>query len=299
MTTYRIVHTTRYEFDEETGSCTLEARLRARDLPGQSCQFHQLVVTPLAAERREWTDEFGNPVSAISIPAANRTLEVSAINVVHRTPDSAAHLSLDTSPPWERARPGTGALTQSDLRPFLGETPLTVCPPDLADYAQVSFPPERPILSAVRDLTSRLHRDFAYVPGVTTVATTAAEAARLGQGVCQDFTHLGIACLRALGLAARYVSGHLDTSLSKAGSVHLGIAASHAWFAVHAPGLGWTGFDPTNDRMATAGYVTLAWGRDYRDAQPLRGMAAGRRRHGLQVSVSMTRDAMVLAEAKA
>jgi transglutaminase-like putative cysteine protease len=299
MAIYRIVHTTRYDFDEASGSCLLEARLRARDLPGQVCRFHQMVVTPLAGQRREWTDTFGNPVSAISVPAANRMLEVSAINVVHCVPDRAQPLSLDTSPAWERARPGTDPLTAPALRPFLTETPLTACPPDLAAYARASFPPGRPVLSAVRDLTARLHRDFAYVPGATTVETTAAQAARLGQGVCQDFAHLGIACLRALGLAARYVSGYLDTSMSKGYSAPLGSAASHAWFAVHAPGLGWVGFDPTNDRAAAVGYVTLAWGRDYRDAAPLRGMAAGRGRHGLQVSVSMTRDDMVLAEAEA
>jgi transglutaminase-like putative cysteine protease len=170
-------------------------------------------------------------------------------------------------------------------------TPLTAGTAELADYARRSFTPGRPVLSAARDLTGRIYRDFAYRPGVTTVATSAAEAARLRRGVCQDFAHIAIACHRALGLAARYVSGYLDTSAQRPANAVPGGDASHAWFAVHAPGLGWVDFDPTNDRQARDGYVTLAWGRDYSDAAPLRGAAAGGGRHALKVSVEMAQDA--------
>jgi len=292
MTTYRIVHTTRYDFEEENAASVLKARLRARDLPGQTCRFHQLVVTPLAGQRRAWIDTFGNTVSRVSVPATHSSLEVSAINVVDRTPRQVP--ALDDSPPWERARPEAGAAMAPDLAPYLMETSLTSCPANLADYARVSFPPGRPVLRAARDLTARIHRDFTYSAGATTVKTTAAETARLGQGVCQDFTHLGIACLRALGLAARYVSGYLDTSAMKAANAPPGGDDSHAWFAIHAPGFSWIDFDPTNDSLADAGYVTLAWGRDYRDAAPLQGSAGGGR-HSLRVTLDMTRDDLVSA----
>ncbi len=293
MTRYRILHTTRYEFDAATASCALEARLRARDLPGQQCHFHQLVVRPLTGKRREWRDAFGNLVARFTVPAAHQTLEVSAINIVDIAPRQGT--ALADSPPWECARPEVDSATAPDLAPFLAETSLTACPPNLADYARASFPPGRPVLRATRDLTARIHRDFAYVPGATTVETTAAETMRLGKGVCQDFAHLGAACLRALGLAARYVSGYLDTSAMKAAGAPPGGDASHAWFAVHAPGLGWVDFDPANDSLADAGYVTLAWGRDYRDTAPLLGTAGGGR-HSLRVSIDMTREEAVMVE---
>ncbi len=284
MTTYRIVHTTRYAFDEVTASCEFEARLRARDLPGQVCRFHQLVVRPLTGKRHERHDDFGNSICGFTVPAALQTLEVSAINVVDRTPPPAP--DLDASPPWDSMPSGT-----EELDTFLMTTPLTAGTAELAAFAQSSFPAGRPVLRGVRDLTRRIHRDFAYVPGATTVATTAAEAARLGRGVCQDFAQVAIACLRTRGLPARYVSGYLDTSAQRRPNAPPVGDASHAWFAVHAPGIGWVDFDPTNDCLARDGYVTLAWGGDYSDAAPLRGATAGGGRHALEVSVEMARDA--------
>jgi len=288
-TTYRIVHSTRYEFDSATESCQLEARLRARERPGQACRFHQLVVRPLTGTRREFCDDFGNPVCAFTVPAALQTLEVTAINVVDTAPSRS--LDPEASPPWESARPDRNSAIGEEFDPFIMATPLTAASTNLADYARRSFTPGRPVLSAAQDLTQRIYRDFAYHPGATTVSTSAAEAARLGRGVCQDFAHIAIACHRALGLAARYVSGYLDTSAQQPANAQPGGDASHAWFAIHAPGLGWVDFDATNDRLARDGYVTLAWGRDYSDAAPLLGAAAGGGRHALTVSVEMARDA--------
>lgn len=292
--TYRIVHTTRYAFSEVTESCILEARLRARDLPAQACRFHQLVVRPLAGKRRDYADGFGNPVTRFEVAAAHQTLEVSAINVVDMLPRPWPDLA--TTPSWEAARPKPGASAEG-LAAFLEATPLTAATPELIAYARESFPPGRPVMEAACDLTRRIHRDFAYAPGATTVETTAAEAAGQGKGVCQDFAHIAIACLRTLGLAACYVSGYLDTSAVKSPGAPPGGDVSHAWFAVHVPEAGWIGFDPANDRPAADGYVTLAWGRDYRDAAPLSGASAGGGRHRFQVSVDMAREDATLLPA--
>jgi transglutaminase-like putative cysteine protease len=288
MTRYRIVHTTRYEFEDVAAGCALEARLRARDTPLQVCRFHQIVARPLTGKRREFADAFGNSVTAFTVPATHQRLEVSAINVVDVAPPPARRSAATLA--WELARLERDSALADEWAAFLSATPLTAYDADLAAYARESFPTGCPVLEGARALVNRIHRDFAYRPGATTVETTAIEAARLGQGVCQDFAHVGIACLRALGLAARYVSGYLDTARAD-----LGADASHAWLSVYVPGLGWADFDPTNDCPAESGYVTLAWGRDYRDVAPLSGAANGAGAHRLDVSVDMAREATAAA----
>ncbi|MFQ5773112.1 MAG: transglutaminase domain-containing protein [Kiloniellaceae bacterium] len=291
--TYRVVHTTKYRFEDEASSCTVEARLKTRELPHQQCLFHQLVVRPLATARREWTDTFGNRVTGFTVPEAHRTLEVTAINVVRTSPRSAP--ALDAAPPWEGVRRRIEDRAQrDDLEPFLGESPLVDPDAAAAEFARACFGPGRPVLAGARDLATRIHRELAYDPGSTTVATPAAEALRLRRGVCQDFAHLAIAGLRSLGLAARYVSGYLDTSALKGPNARPGGDASHAWFSVYVPDLGWVDVDPTNDRLAADGYVTLAWGRDYSDVAPLQGaVAGGGGRHTVSVSVDVGRDEAV------
>lgn len=288
MTRYRIVHTTRYEFEDAAAGCTLEARLRVRDTPLQACRFHQIVARPLTGKRREFADAFGNSVTAFTVPATHQRLEISAINVVDVAPPPLRRAAAELA--WESARLARDSALAEEWAPFLSATPLTAHDADLTAYAHESFPSGRPVLEGVRSLINRIHRDFAYRPGATMVETTAIEAARLRQGVCQDFAHVGIACLRSLGLAARYVSGYLDTA-----SAELGADASHAWLSVFVPGSGWIDFDPTNDCSAESRYVTLAWGRDYRDVAPLSGAANGAGAHRLEVSVDIMREATAAA----
>ena len=288
MTRYRVVHTTRYEFEDVAAGCTLEGRLRARDTPFQTCRFHQIVARPLTGKRREFADAFGNRVTAFTVPAKHQRLEISAINVVDVAPRPARRAAAGVS--WQAARLESGSALADEWAPFLSATPLTAHDTDLAAYARESFPTEGPVWGCAGARFQRSHRDFAYRPGATTVETTAIEAARLGQGVCQDFAHIGIAGLRSLGLAARYVSGYLDTA-----SADLGADASHAWLSVYVPGLGWADFDPTNDCPAESGYVTLAWGRDYRDVAPLSGATKGAGAHRLDVSVDMVRETTAAA----
>jgi len=159
--------------------------------------------------------------------------------------------------------------------------------PVLAEYTAPSFTKERPLLEAVADLTGRIHRDFTFDRTATTVATPLQTVFRTRRGVCQDFAHLEIACLRSLGLAARYVSGYLESVPPPDQPRLTGADASHAWVSVFCPPVGWVDVDPTNDVLADERHVTVAWGRDYGDVSPLRGVILGGGQHALHVGVSV------------
>jgi transglutaminase-like putative cysteine protease len=160
---------------------------------------------------------------------------------------------------------------------------------EAAAYARVSFPAGRPLLEAVSDLTGRVHEDFTYDPRATTVATSLAEVFAARRGVCQDFARLEIACLRSLGIAARYVSGYLETAPPEGKPRLVGADASHAWVSIYCPGLGWVDVDPTNNVFPSGSHVTVAWGRDYADISPTRGLILGGGQHSLKVGVDVTR----------
>jgi len=170
-----------------------------------------------------------------------------------------------------------------------GSLLMVVANKELADYAQASFLPNRPLVDVVRDLMQRIFTDFVYDPTFTTIATPLSEVLAHRRGVCQDFAHLAIGCLRAYGIAARYISGYVET-LPEPGKPRLiGADASHAWFAVYIPSAGWLEFDPTNNKMPHDQHITLAWGRDYADVTPLKGIAFGGGQHTLSVSVDVLR----------
>ncbi len=290
MPTYRVVHATKYRFEAPVAACTVEARLAARALPHQEPLFHQLVVRPLAGARHEAEDAFGNPVSRFEVPARHQTLEVTAINKV-RTAAPAAP-APEATPDWAEAR--AAAADAAELAPFLAASPHVGLDGVFADYAAASFPAGHKLLAGAQDLMHRLYRDIAYDPDASTVATTAEDALAAGRGVCQDLAHVMLGCLRALGLPARYVSGYLDTApdttQADGGARRIGADASHAWVGLWLPGGGWADLDPTNDRPADAGHITLAFGGDYADIAPLQGIATGGGRHTLGVSVDVARE---------
>ncbi len=287
MPLYRIVHSTKYRFEHEVSACRVEARLTARGLPGQEVRFRQLVVRPMARARRAAEDAFGNPVTHLEVEGPLQTFEITAINLV-ATGETVRPESGDT-PAWNEVARVPAANACPEAAPFRQASPLVPPVEGLADYAAPSFPTGRPILEGAEDLMQRIHHDFAYDPRATTVATSVAEVLARRRGVCQDFAHLAIGCLRALGLAARYVSGYFD-SQAGSGTRRIGGQASHAWIGVFVPEAGWVDLDPTNDRRVDEGYVTLAWGRDYGDVAPLTGHAEGGGRHSLSVDVDVARE---------
>lgn len=285
---YRVTHTTTYSGDEPVSVCHNEARLRPRRLRYQICRSHELHISPAPSIQTLRSDYFGNDVSVFSFNQGYDSLQVTAVSDVHLTPHGRA--ADDPCPPWEEVLDGLASRpTESDFSAceFAYESPRVRTSPKLAEYARSSFPAGRPILAAVADLTSRIHREFQYDSQATHVHSTVDEVFELRRGVCQDFAHVEIAALRSLGLAARYVSGYLRT-YPPAGQPRLvGSDASHAWLSVYCGPLGWVDIDPTNNLFPDTEHVTVAWGRDYDDVPPLRGVYIGGGRHSLTVGVDV------------
>jgi transglutaminase-like putative cysteine protease len=289
---YRISHVTRYRYSEPVSLCHNQAHLKPRSHKGQAVSRDQIKIEPWPAVSREHRDFFGNRVNYFSIQQAHEVLEVTALSEVEVTP--AALPPGHATPAWEAVRDQlrqNREQTGLHARLFALESPSAGFDADVREYATASFPPGRPLLEGARDLMGRIHGEFAYDPHFTTVATPLAEVMRHRRGVCQDFAHLAIACLRSLGLAARYVSGYLETLPPPGQSKLQGADASHAWFAIYLPRFGWVDFDPTNNQIPGEQHVTTALGRDYNDVTPLKGIFYGGGEHQLEVAVDMERVA--------
>ena len=283
-----MVHRSRYLYGEAVSTSHHEAHLAPRDGELQRTLEHDLVITPAPSVRRDRIDYFGNRACHFSIREPHRALEVVARSVVevHRgTPPLAS-----TSPPWEVVRDRLRGDRRRDLLDAYAMTldsPLARATPAVADYAAPSFPAGRPLLDAVADLTRRIHHDFTYDREATDVTTAVVEVLRRRRGVCQDFAHLQVSCLRALGLPARYVSGYLVTKAPPGRARLVGADASHAWVATFVPDFGWIDFDPTNDVIPSDEHVTAAYGRDFGDVTPLKGVILGGGKHQVRVNVDV------------
>jgi len=289
---YRVTHRTEYFYSGTVSQCHNLAHLRPRDSDRQQCLQQQLQITPVPNDIAEHTDFFGNHVSYFSIQQPHQSMTVTASSevVLH---GNAGQLPLYNDAPWDEVRKRLAAPQAADTseqRQFTLDSPLAATAPELANYAMTSFPAGRPLLEAVHDLMQRVYTDFTYHPGFTTISTPLSEVLASRRGVCQDFAHLAIACLRSLGLAARYVSGYLET-LPLPGQQKLqGADESHAWFSVYLPDNGWVDFDPTNNQVPLDQHITTAWGRDFSDVTPLKGVIyGGDPGHRLQVSVDVER----------
>lgn len=273
---YHVSHITTFNYSEPVPLGHNEAHLTPRTFGNQTCVVSQLTVRPVPIAIHHWTDLFGNQVSYFTLEQEHRELSVSASSVVElferQMPD--AQMTV----PWEDARAIVEAPQDPAslaAAPFRFESPLVKRDHDLAAYARQSFEPGRPILAAALALTERIFREFKYDPTATVVNTPTAEVFRNRRGVCQDFAHFEIACLRSLGLSARYVSGYLMTTPPPGKAKLVGADASHAWISVYCPGLGWVDLDPTNNQIPSLQHVTLAWGRDYGDVCPIKGVFLG------------------------
>lgn len=273
---YRVEHRTKYAYSGEVTSSYGRAYLTPRDLPGQRLLAHDIRIDPAPSDRSVGGDVYGNTTSYFHVTSVHRALTVIGESLVEV--DAPGH---DRTGPaaerWEKARP------TSATGPFAREFALDLHPPEIAaeitGYAAESFLPGRPLLDAVAELNTRIYTDFAYRSGATTVSTRVADVFAARAGVCQDFARLAVACLRSHGLAARYVSGYLATDPPPGKERMVGADATHAWAAVWMPGADeddraghWIDLDPTNDQFGDERYITAAWGRDYADVPPLRGI---------------------------
>jgi len=285
---YSVTHHTVYRYSSTVVLCHSEARLGPRETAWQRVYGHRVEIRPTPALTMERLDFFGNRVRYFSVRDIHQTLEVTAVSEVQV---GKREFSESTrSPAWETAWQSLREDPDPEIREarqFTLASPFIPAHRALKDYVQSSFPPGRPLLEAVLDLTRRIYREFSYDPRFTTLATPLAVVIENRRGVCQDFAHLGIGCLRSLGLAARYISGYLETRPPPGRPRLVGADASHAWLAVYLPGQGWAEFDPTNNCMPGERHITLGWGRDYGDVAPLKGVMSGGGSHTLKVAVDV------------
>ena len=289
---YHITHTTRYHYSIHVGRCYNLAHMVPRDTPRQICTRNHIRVSPSPSHSHKHQDYFGNSAFYFAIQKSHNELTITAESEVEMQ-DQAWTPGLALGPTCEEVLARLRQSTTPDClltREYVLDSPMIRAFSALRDYAAQSLRPERPFLAAVQELSERIHRDFKYEPGFTTVATPLQEVLVHKRGVCQDFAHFAIGCLRASGYAARYVSGYLETLPAPGKEKLIGADATHAWFAVYSPEEGWFEFDPTNNKMAGEQHIITAWGRDYSDVTPLRGVIfGGGDKHELSVAVTVQR----------
>ena len=288
MTRYAVRHETAYRYPVPADMGLHMLRVTPLNMRGQRSLGYGLTISPEPARIHRFVDHFGNVVHHVAVEATHERFSATLNAVVEIERKEAA----GPGPAWETVREamqGDGFPTPYQIAEFTYASPLAPVEAAATLYAADSFAAGRPIVDAARDLAGRIHRDFAYAPNSTNVATTVAEVIEMQRGVCQDFAHLMISGLRGLGLPARYVSGYLHTRPADAAAQSVGAEASHAWVSLWCgAALGWIGIDPTNDLVVANEHVVVAHGRDFTDATPLHGVLLGGGAHALSVAVTVT-----------
>lgn len=283
MALYRLSHSTIYDYAEPVVIGTHFIHLLPRERPGQTIKEARLSISPTPDNRRDEIDHFGNHTTSVSLTMPHKQFSVlldAVVDVCQPSPPT------DQTPDWETI--AVWCQGDPDVAEFCLPSRLAEPNEDIAAYAAASFTAGRPVLDAVADLNTRIFTDMTYQPGLTNNLTTAAQILQTKTGVCQDYAHLMLACLRACGLPGRYVSGYLRTLPPPGQPKRRGADQSHAWVGVWlGPAFGWVDFDPTNNLLVTDEHVTVAWGRDFGDVSPLRGVILGGGRHNLSVSVDL------------
>ena len=295
---YYVVHETRYGYSQPVGLSRQLVRLCPRALPFQRVERYQLVVTPKPDVLTFAEDAFGNPITSLCIENDHDSLTVRASYWAEVT-DHALPREAE-SVTWESVRGRLAYRAGEPIGPedldaarFSFESPRVRNKRDIAAWAAECFPPGAPLVHGVLSLTKRIHEEFVFDPRATTVSTPVTEVFASRRGVCQDFAHFMLSCLRSLGIPARYVSGYLLTRPPPGRPRLVGADASHAWVSVYCPGFGWMDVDPTNGIPAGREHVTIGWGRDYEDVAPLRGVLLGGGSHTIEISVTVAPEAEV------
>ena len=285
---YRVSHRTTYKYVSSVSVGDHVACLKPRSFPQNRLLHNTLNIHPTPTVMTERTDYFGNTLCFFTVQQPHRELVVESNSEVVVDPGTPA--SAAASLPWEDSTASLASdhsLEALAAYQFQFPSARIRLRPDFANYALVSFTPGRPMRDALLDLTGRVHRDFRFDSKVTNVRTPIEEVFEKRHGVCQDFAHIQIACLRSINVAARYVSGYLRTYPPPGRPRLIGADASHAWLSAFCRQAGWLDMDPTNNVAPTDGHLTVAWGRDYSDVSPLRGLILGGGAHALKVEVDM------------
>ncbi len=285
---FEISHRTIYRYSAPVAQSHHLLHLQPRPHSRQKVLGYSLLIDPAPASTTDLTDDFGNPASIVTIERDHTQLTIL----------SRARVDVEAPDDFDPADSASWNDVAAHLRANLGAETfgaiLYSCPSryirpsrEIHKFARASFPEGRPLLEAACDLTARIYQNFTYQSGTTDVATPVEEVLRQRKGVCQDFAHLEIACLRTLGLAARYVSGYLLTRPPEGRPKLVGADASHAWISVWAAEMGWVDFDPTNNVTPKEEHIALAFGRDYHDVSPVSGVLLGGGEHEVEVSVDV------------
>lgn len=289
---YHILHDTSYHYDQPVGESRQLVRLTPRDLPWQRSLAHRIEVQPEPSRLLEFIDGFGNPVSSLHLEAGHDQLLIRAESWIELHPRTLSPLM--ESPAWEGVRETLSYRAERRFEPdalqatrFKFESAHVRVKREFAQYTLEIFGPGRPLLDAVNSLMERIHEEFTFDPEATDVATPVTEVFAKRRGVCQDFSHFMISCLRSMGLAARYVSGYLLTRPPPGKPRLIGADATHAWVSVFCPQQGWVDFDPTNNLQPNLEHITVGWGRDFADVSPLRGVILGGGEHEPEIAVTV------------
>jgi len=285
---YDVSHRTTYSYSAAVAQSQHIVHMSPRQVERQRIKGHTLVIEPAPTIRTERQDYFGNRVVMFDIEQDHKELVVHARSSI--TVSAPPSINLAAASPWhalaERiADPRAGL--DLDVIAFACASKNTRPTPDIAAYACPSFAPGRSVLEAAWDLIGRIYTDFTFDPTATDVSTPVTQVLQQRRGVCQDFSHLALACLRSMRISARYVSGYILTK-PPAGAPRLaGADASHAWVSVWCPEFGWVDFDPTNGLMPKDEHITIAYGRDYDDVSPISGILLGGNEHSVFVAVDV------------
>ncbi|HEU0162774.1 MAG TPA: transglutaminase family protein [Rhizomicrobium sp.] len=288
MAEYFVRHRTTYRYQQDVSHSWHLAHLQLRTTPFQAVHDSSVTLSLEAASTESRRDYFGNPCDWFSIDQPHTHLEILAESHVRVAP-RPERISRD-SLSWENVRALLESPSTDEARgavQFIFDSPMTKFESDIAGYAEVSFPPGRPLLAGAMELMNRIHKDFRYDTSVTDATTPVDRVFEIRAGVCQDLAHVAIAAMRSIGLPARYVSGYLLTQPPPGQPRLLGADASHAWFSVWAPPFGWVDLDPTNNVVVSDAHVTAAWGRDYGDVSPVGGIILGGHDHVVDVGVDV------------
>jgi transglutaminase-like putative cysteine protease len=286
---YRVRHETAYSYAADVVHSHHLLHLVPRPANYQECLEHEIAITPAGHRRVDGFDAFGNPLIRLELAQPHRVLKVVSTMEIEVYPRPA--VSPESSEPWERVaeqfayRGAWPSREQLEAARFRHESPHVRVKQAFTDYSAECFKAGAPLLACAQALTAKLHADIRYAPGETSIGTASTELLETRRGVCQDFAHLMISCLRSRGLPARYVSGYLRTNSPETEDKLVGDGASHAWVAVWSPPYGWMEFDPTNGCFAGLDHIAVAWGRDFGDVSPLRGVILGGADHKLAVTV--------------
>ena len=286
----QVLHETRYRYSSPVVLSQQLLHLTPRTLPWQPCRMHRVTVEPQPGEFDQREDYYGNPSMHMLLAAPHEELLVRAESDVDVGPREQAALAAPQTP-WEAVRDRLRSLDAPLLDPveFVYESPHVETWRELAEYAGKSFPVGRGALEASLDLARRIHKDFTFDRKATSVSTPLRQVVKQHRGVCQDFAHLMIGCLRSLGLPARYVSGYILTAPPPGRPRRVGADASHAWVSAYCgEAAGWVDIDPTNNCVVDEEHVTLGWGRDFGDVTPMRGVILGGGEQVLEVRVTVS-----------